>query len=163
MTPPTHQRKLGFAVLEIVVAAGIISIVLLGILQLVSQSIQPINTSVRQAQAVFLAEEAIEVVKVLRNEGWKSNIATLTNSATYYPTISANNWTLSATDPGPINGIHTRTVVLDAVYRDGSSDISSSGTLDDNTKKITATITWSERNQSRSFVISSYLTNFLDN
>ena len=157
------RDEFGFGVIEILIVASIISVAFIGIVQLSVLSIRPIDASVRQAEAVALAEEAIEAVRVLRNESWSGNVVPLSDSTTYYPVISSGNWTLTATDPGPIRGTYTRGIVLSPVYRDGNDNISDSGTLDSETRKITATTTWSERGSDRTIVLETYLTNFLDN
>lgn len=154
----------GMSMVEIVVVVAIIGIVLVSISQLMVLSTGPIRASARQTDAVFLAEEALEAVRVLRTDSWTNNIESTANGATYYPVISGSNWTLSASDPGPINGLYTRTVVMDAVYRDVNDDITqTTGTLDSDTRKITATISWSEKGQSKNVVLETYLTNFLNN
>jgi type II secretory pathway pseudopilin PulG len=159
-----HSNSMkGFSIVEIVIVAGLSSIVLLGLIQLIVFSTRPIKENVRETEATFLAEEAIEVARVLRNESWTTNIATLSAATNYYPVISSGSWTLSTTDPGAINGIYTRIVTLAAVNRDGNDDIAATGTDDPNTKKITATVSWTERGAAQSVTIETYITNFLVN
>lgn len=152
----------GIGVIEIVVVAGIISTVFLSISQLLVLATRPIAAGAREAQAMFLAEEAIEAVRTLRNVDWTDNIASLTNDTPYYPLLAGDNWSLTTSNPGVIDNTYTRTVVVSAVYRDGDDNIStSSGTLDEKTRKVTATVSWSERGQSKSVVLETYITNFL--
>lgn len=156
----TLSPNAGLGLVEIVVVAGIISLVFVGLLQLLFLTLKPIGESVRQTEATYLAEEGIEAVKVLRNGGWTGNIASLSNSTTYYPVIASDNWTLTTTDPGAINGTYTRTVVFEAVYRDVDDNIAGTGTVDDNTRKVTTTVTWMDRDQSKSVTLETYITNF---
>lgn len=151
----------GIGVVEIVVVVGIVSIIVLSIFQLVVVATRPIAFGSRQAEATYLAEEGIEAVRLLRNESWTTKIATLTDSATYYPVLVSNAWTLASTNPGPINGTYTRTIVVSTAVRDGSDDISSTGTPDPKTKKVTATVSWVEHGQNQSVILETYLTNFL--
>ena len=130
--------------------------------QLVVLTNRPIKQGLREAEATYLAEEAIETVKVLRNDGWATNIAPLTNGTTYYSTLSGSDWTLTTTDPGPINNQYSRTIVVEEVYRDTNDDIASTGTLDVKTKKVTATVTWSEHGSTESVTLETYITNFRD-
>jgi len=153
----------GFGVIEIVVVVGLISTVLLGMTQLAVLSIRPIHESVRQGEALYLADETLEVMHLQRNAGWTANIASLSTGTTYYPVISGGNWTLSTTDPGPFNGTFSRSLVIDEVYRDANDDISTSGTLDTESIKVTSTVSWVERAANPSVVVSTYLTNFLNN
>jgi hypothetical protein len=133
-------------------------------LKLLILTLRPVEQSVRQAEASYLNEEAIEAVKVLRNQGWTTHIASLTSGTTYYPVVVSDNWTLSTTNPGEINDIYTRTVVFEDVYRDGNDNIaaSGSGTLDPKTRKITATTTWTDHDVDKELVIETYITNFRD-
>lgn len=153
----------GFGVTEIVIVAAIISLTFVSILESLALTIRPINASARQAEAVYLAEEAIEAVRVLRNDSWTSNIASVTDGAAYYPIVTSGNWTLSTSDPGPVNNLYARRVIFAPVYRDASDNISTTGTLDPKTKQVTITIDWSEHNQAKSVVLETYLTNFLYN
>jgi len=118
----------------------------------------------RTTEATSFAEESIEVVRVLRDENWTTNIAALTSGTTYYPVISTDKWTLTTTNPGVINNLYTRTVVVEDVGRDANHDIlSSGGTPDDNTKKVTSTITWTENGRNKQVVLEAYVTNILGN
>ncbi len=163
-TPHHRTSEQGIGAVEMMVVVAIVGIAFAGLFQLFVLSTRPIHASARETEAVYLAEEAIEAVRILRNNGWAANIATLTNGATYYPTLSGGTWTLSSTNPGLINNLYTRTVVVRAVNRDSSDNITpSGGTLDPNTKKITATVTWSERASTKNIVVETYLTNFLNN
>ncbi|MGH7926328.1 MAG: type IV pilus modification PilV family protein [Candidatus Binatia bacterium] len=150
----------GFGLVEIVVVAGIVSTVFVGMFQLVILATRPIASSTREAEATYLAEEALEAVRALRNENWTDNITPLSNGTTYYPTLISNRWTLSTTNTGPVQGLYAQTVVLGAAYRDGNDNISPTGTLDENTKKVTATVTWTEHGQTKNVTLETYITNF---
>jgi len=51
--------------------------------------------------------------------------------------------------------------VVEDVGRDGNDDIvASGGTPDPNTKKVTATVSWTESTQSKQVVLTTYITNF---
>lgn len=153
----------GVALVEIVIVAAIVGTVFVAIAQVMILSVRPIGASTSQTEAIFLAEEAIEAVRVMRNESWSTNIDSLANGTTYYPVVTAGNWTLSTAPPGPINNLFTRTVVLSAVDRDTNDDIIDVGTLDTGTRKITATVAWTERTRNYSIVIDAYITDFLGN
>lgn len=158
---PVNSR--GFGLVEIIVVAAIVGTAFVSLYELFVLSSRPISTSKNQTEAVYLMEEAIEAVRVLRNNSWTDNIATLENGTTYYPTVANDQWTLSTINPGPVNGLYTRTIVVNATLRDANDNISSSGTLDPNTKKLTATVTWPERGELRTVTVETYITNYLDN
>lgn len=161
-TSPQHNTRWnsGLGLVEIVVVAGIISIVFVGLLQLLVLTLRPVEESVRQTQATFFAEEGIEAVKAMRNGGWSTNIDPLASSTTYYPVIVSDDWALTTTDPGPVDGMYDRTVVLEDVYRDANDDIASTGTLDSKTKKVVSTVSWLDHEQSKTVTIETYITNF---
>jgi len=150
----------GIGIVEIVVVIGIIGIALVGMIQTVVLVSRPFAADARQTQASYLAQEGIEAVRLVRDANWTNNIASLANNTTYYPTLTANVWTLSTSDPGTIDGTYTRTVTLQAVYRDANGNISSSGTLDEKTRKVVSTVSWDEHGQNQSQQLETYITNF---
>jgi len=95
------------------------------------------DQSESKLEAINIAAETIEATRSVRNEDW-NNFSSLSLDILYYPVISSNKWTLSSTDPGSINGVYDRWVIIEKVYRDANDNISSSGTEDNQTKKITS-------------------------
>ena len=68
-------------------------------------------------------------------------------------------WSLAAGSED-LNGF-TRQVVVNNVSRDGQFNIvSSGGTPDPDTKKITSTVSWSYKGQAYSAILSVYLTHW---
>jgi Tfp pilus assembly protein PilV len=148
--------KRGFMMVEILIAVSVIVVSVLAFMAVAEKSIIISRQSLHSAQAGFLLEEGAEAVRILRDNGW-ANISSLTPSTNYYPTFTGGTWTLSLT-PNSV-GIFTRTVSIASVNRDNStSDISSVGTDDPQTKLITITTSWSEGstvvNKTLSFYIS---------
>ena len=153
----------GFGLIEILIVVGIMGIAFVGLVAFLINASGIIFQVTRNTEAVALAEEGVEGVRSLRDEGWTTNIATLTESATYYPVISANKWTLTTTDPGTVNNLYTRTVVIEGVNRDVNDDIAVAGTDDPNTKEVTVKVTWKEGQDVQDVTIVTYITNFLAN
>lgn len=155
------KKSKGVGLVEILIVLAVIGIGFLAIISFLIFSRGVTFQVGRNTEAVTLAEEGIEAVRSIRDEDWTTNIASLTSGTTYYPVISGDKWTLSTTDPGPISNLYTRTVVVEDVGRDGNDDIlSSGGTPDPNTKKVTATLSWTEATQSKQVVLTTYITNF---
>ena len=125
---------------EILVAASIITASILASMSVASKSIYVSQVSLSTTQASFLLEEGAEAVRIVRDNGWV-NISGLNTATTYYPTFTGGTWTLSTT---PIqNGIFTRTVNIANVNRDNNTaDISAVGTNDAGTKLITVAVSW---------------------
>ena len=153
----------GFGLIEILIVVGIMGIAFVALVAFLINSSGIIFQITRNTEAVALAEEGVEGVRSLRDEGWAANITTLTEGATYYPVISVNKWTLTTTDPGTVNNLYTRTVVIEGVNRDINDDIAPVGTDDPNTKEVTVKVTWKEGQAVQDVTIVTYITNFLAN
>jgi prepilin-type N-terminal cleavage/methylation domain-containing protein len=142
----------GFTIIEIIIACTIISVTVLFLMSSAQKGIELSIRALRQTQANTLLEEGAEVVKIIRDNDW-ANISILNLDTNYYLFFNTdtNTWSLSEsiTTPNnslpnyPIDGIFTRTVLLSSVERDGGNDIvSSDGSIDDRTKKVTVVISW---------------------
>lgn len=150
----------GFGIIEILVAVAVISIALFSIQQVSFLYLKQNIENKKFLKASYLAEEALEAARSVRDQGWTANIAPLTSGAQYYPVISSNKWTLSATNPGTIENIYTRQVKIENASRDTNDNIvTSGGTNDPNTKKATATVLWN----GKSITLTTYITNIYNN
>lgn len=155
------QRGLG--VVEIVMVIAIIGIAVFSIFELLVLTNATRENQARRVQATALAQSAVEVVKTLRAAGWDANISSLTSESTYYPVQNSGAWTLTTANPGPIDNLFSQTVTLHAVTRDSSDNISATGANDDNTRRISVSVAWEERGQSREVALETYITNYLQN
>ncbi|MEK7090139.1 MAG: hypothetical protein AAB930_00975 [Patescibacteria group bacterium] len=160
-------KKNGFGLLEIVIAASIVSASLFALVSASHAAFQAVDKSLKQKRAELLAEEGVEAVKILRDSGWAANIDPLTSGTTYYPSFNSqtNTWSLTTTNPGAIDSIFTRTIVFSDVYRRNSDqdivDISSGDpkTIDSGTLLITSLVTW----EGKEAKILTYITNIFQN
>lgn len=151
----------GIGIIEIIVVVAIAGIALFGISGISSYALGVMNDRKALLEAEYLAEEGMEAVRSVRDESWTANIAALAMAVNYYPVIFGSKWTLSATNPGLINGRYARRAVFENVNRDGSDNIvSSGGTLDSNTKKVTVYVSWTEKNGNKEISLITYLTNW---
>lgn len=152
------------SVIEILIIVAIAAIALFSINNLMFTSLATGLQGVRYTKALLLVEEGLEVMNILRNQSWANNIAPLDPATTYYLTLSGTIWSIATTPPALIDNVFTLLVTIEEVFRDGSNNISPSGTtLDTNTKKITVTVRWTDQGKIRSIVIPTYLTNLLAN
>jgi Tfp pilus assembly protein PilV len=135
----------GFSLVEILVASSILMVSLLSVIMVAGQALSISHRSVNTYVASTLLEEGAEVMRIRRDGAW-TNISSLTAGTTYYPKFdtSTNTWSLTTTSSDGVVGIYTRSVVITAVTRDGSSNIASSGTADTGTKLVTVTVSWQE-------------------
>ncbi len=151
----------GVSIIEVIIALSIIFIAFFSFLTLAQYSLKLQDQSKSKLEAINIATETIEATRSVRNEDW-DKFTSLSLDTPYYPVILSNKWTLSSTNPGLINGVYDRWVIIEKVYRDVDDNISSSGTEDSQTKKITAFVEWNDRNQIKQIDLITYLTNWND-
>jgi len=151
------NKKNGFAMVEVIIACAIISVVTLGIMTSASKNITLSNLALKQTQASYLLEEGFEGVRVIRDTAW-ANISNLSLDTNYYLSFDegTNLWSISVT-PNTIDSF-TRTVVFSAVNRDSNDDIAVSGTNDIGTRMVTVTVSWLSSGNTASKILSFYLT-----
>lgn len=160
LTGARASRERGFGIIEIIIAITIMSLALFSISQISVLTIKKNTENKESLKALYLAEEGLEAARSARDQSWSLNIAAKTMGSPYYPVISGDKWTLSASNPGAIEGIYSRQTVISNTSRDVNDNIVSSGGTDDpNTKKITATISWG----SKDITLETYITNIYNN
>lgn len=146
--------------IELLVAITIIVVALVVLMQLYSFFIRTSGQNKKNLEATALAQEALEAARSVRDENW-TNFASLSAEAAYHPaqTGPPAKWSLTAGQE-TINGF-TRQIVLSRVYRDANDDIVSSGGVEDSgTRKLTATVSWSDRERNYSVNLVNYLTDW---
>jgi len=151
--------KKGFGIIEIIIAAAIISLALASLGFLGNFAIR-IQTHLKQNQiATNLAVEAMEAAKAVRNESW-TNFSALPIDTAYHPEKGGVplKWSLVAGVEN-INGF-SRHIIFSQVLRDADFDIAENGTPDPNTRKIVASVFWNEKGKMYQVDLVSYLTNW---
>ena len=153
----------GISVIEIVVVVAIITIALTSLLGLASFSLG-ISSLIKQTnQANDIARETMEAVRNFRDGTiWNTNgLGALATSTDFYPqaTGTPSGWQLNLGTQ--IVDSFSRKVVFEDVMRDGNFNIvTTGGTNDPDTKKVTVTVSWQERGRSHQVKLVSYLTNW---
>ncbi len=137
----------GSGMVEILIASGIISVVIMTIINVYSSlaSISLLNTD--KVQASFLLEEGAEAVRLLRDTSW-SNISSLTASTTtyylYWPvaaTSTSATWRATTT-PQLVDEMR-RSFKVYTVSRDSNFDIvTSGGSNDAGSRRVVITVAW---------------------
>lgn len=159
-----HNAKIfkkGFGVIEIITAVTVISVAFLVMMSVANISLKFSEKSVVRLKADFLLEESVEAIKIIRDNDWQTNIASLTAGTDYFLEFDGTTW-LASSNNILIDGIFERKFVINDVYRDANDDISSSGVLDLNTKKITVYVSWSENGSIVARSISFYISNIFN-
>jgi len=137
MKLPFNKYIRGMSILEVVIGAAIIMILTTAVGGAWQSYMALTRVSNERNQASLLMEEASDVLRFLRDTSWTTNISTLTTNTPYY-IVKNNGYSLTSTATTTAN--LTRTVVFSSVSRNIQDDISSSGTIDPKTRKITISI-----------------------
>lgn len=155
----------GIALIEIIVGVAIIASSFLSLGSIAHVSVRLADVGTERLQAVFLMSEGIEAVRTMRDRGWTMNIALLGTSTVYYLVFDAaqNQWSTTTT-PQVVDVVFTRSFTLGEVRRAANADIvSSGGTVDSDTRKVSAKVSWSNRGRAHEESISTYITDLLNN
>ena len=160
-------RQKGSILLEALIAIMVLSFAFTVILDVGTLSVKTSTSIQKNSQANFLLKEEMEAARTYRDgTTWTSatnpiglgTVNTGSDNPYYFVLdtgVNPNKWVL--TSGTETIGIFTRRIVFDQVYRDSNSNIvSSGGTLDNNTKKVTATVSWPEKTLN----LMTYLTNW---
>ena len=153
------KHKKGIGLIEVIVGASILSLAGVGLLMTYALYVNASLVAPRPIQAAFLEDEGMEVMRLIRDKNWGS-ISGLSLGTTYYLSFDAGakKWSTAASGV-LINGIFDRIVVVSAVNRSVSKDIvSSGGTLDPDTKKITVSVSWLYKGATTTKQLVGYLT-----
>lgn len=154
----------GFGLIEIVVGVALISMFLFGIAEVGKLGSRLVDGAGTRLQAVFLVAEGIDAVRGIRDAGWNTGISPLSDDADYRLVFDGTRWTLSVAPEPLINGLFSRSVRFFQVERGGNDDIvTSGGTVDPDTRKVTVSVSWSERGATSTTSVSTYTTNLFNN
>ena len=164
LAPSTSSPRAsrGFALVEALVAAAILSSVLAFSVGAYLLAAQTAGTNGPGVEATYLADEGVEAMRLLRDSGWSANIATLTSGTPYYLSWNGTTWTTTSANTY-IDGVFERSVTLSDVYRDANDDIAASGTLDPNAKQVTVTVSWLQGSATSTRTLTAYITNLFAN
>ena len=159
------KNKNGQSLVEILLAFGLAAILLPALLTGFVASREGKVQQVQRAQAQPLLTEAQEAVRSVREKGWDTFVgyqSICTAASPCHPAISGSAWILTnlPTPAETISGL-TRSLVISDVSRDSTTGaiVSSGGTVDPSTKKVTVTISWTTPYAS-SFSSSFYLVRY---
>ncbi len=158
----TTSSSKGFSLVEIVIGTALIALALVGLAGSYSFLLRSGLRTADSLKATLLAEEGIEAVGLLRDASW-GNLSSLSVGTPYYLSWEGNAWVLTAT-PALIDGVFTRTILFDDLYRRvGDNDIVASTspaakTLDADIREVTVRVTGGDTNAE----LVSYLANLFE-
>ena len=157
-----QSKKNGYGLVEIVVGSAIIATVLASAVFAVTEIRRLDERTTFTIRANYLLLEAVDVIKIFRDNSWTTEVATLSLDTPYYLVWESSTWN-ATTSQNVIDGTFYRTVTLSAVNRDGNDNIASVGTLDTGTLKVTATAAWSFANSTTTKTFETYVTDLYGN
>lgn len=152
--------------MEVLVAVSIITSSILAIVGVYSTFLKQTFINTPAIQAAYLSEEGVEALKSMRDFGWTTNIASLTVGTTYRPYFNSalSRWqATTSTSTAMVDNTFDRTFVLATAYRDGSDNLASSGSSDQNSRKVTVTVAWKGTNGTSTKTLMTYISNLFDN
>lgn len=147
----------GFSIIEVILAVGLFVIFASGSMRVVIQGLQMNRLGSEQSIATQYATEGLESVRSIRNQAYSN----LTTTGATGVTQTGGVWTLSGTQN--TFGKYNRVISIANVNRDVSGNIvSTGGTLDPYTKKITSAVNWAFVGgaQNKTVTLTSYLTDW---
>ena len=154
----------GFGMVEIIVAVALMTMFFLAIYEIILFSNKIIASNLRKIEATHFAQEALEAVRLIRDDGWSANISPLANEADYYLSLVGAEWILTTTTQLALNGVFDRTIIFRQVERDVNGDIvATGGTVDTKTRQVSANVSWKELGVDKSIKLETYITNLLSN
>ena len=145
MVIPGHTQR-GISLVEVVVGSAIILTVLVGLVVAFERYAATLFRTTDRLQATYLAEEGVEVARILRDASW-TNFAALTLDVPYRLALVAGVWE-ATTSTTLIDGAFDRTMTLASVYRRTSdSDIVASTSpspkaIDINARHVSVRTLW---------------------
>ncbi|MEI7513337.1 MAG: hypothetical protein WCJ74_01815 [bacterium] len=157
------NKNTAFSIIEVVVVPAILLMIVLAVMNAFTAYVKSSKGSIDAVKASYLLEEGIEVVKTFRDVSWNSKIASSTVDVPFRIAWNTNSFATTSST-ALIDGMFDRTIVLSNVYRDNvSKDISTSGTIDNNTKKVTVSVSWNSGSGTTTKTLSAYVTNIFSN
>jgi Tfp pilus assembly protein PilV len=155
-------KNFGFGLIEVVIG---VSIITTGIVALIASYTVYVNyafSNMENVQAAYVAEEGLEAMTFIRDNGWTTNIVPLSTTTTYYLVFESNIWKATTT-PQYVDGSYLRKITLGDVRRDSGGEIvSSGGTVDTDSRLITSRVEYFQGKATSTRSISTYLTNIND-
>jgi hypothetical protein len=158
-----NKNQSGQSVIELILASAIFVIFASGSVMAVIQGYNSNRLSLELTVANQFASEGIEAVRSIKNQSY-ANLTSVNSSSRAVVRNVSNVWAFGADNSSDSfdSGKYTRTVKVESVNRDGSGNIvSSGGTLDPDTRKITSTVSWNFNSaRPESVTLTTYLSDW---
>jgi prepilin-type N-terminal cleavage/methylation domain-containing protein len=148
-------KKSGFSLIELLLAIAMFALFALGFGVVITRGMDVNVLADEGAVANQYASEGIEAVRSIKNQSF----AALANTSATGVVQASSVWTFSGTSNDFAK--YHRVIKIEAVNRTGGNIVTTGGTLDPDTKKITSTVTWlNKSSRAETLTLSTYLTNW---
>ena len=160
--------KRGMGLIEVIIGVTIISVGILGLVGTYYYYLKIMMHNTPNIQATYLLEEGIESMRLLRDQSWDNNIASLSPGVDYHLVFNTttSKWSTTGSNVSLIDDQFDRVIVADEVFRDVGHNIVDAGVsgaaLDASTTLITAKVSWFDGSTTTK-TLSAYLTNVFGN
>ena len=154
--------KQGISVVEIIVAAAIIGVSVIGIVAAIQVYLKVVYQNTRETQAILLLDETAEALQYMRDKSFSTYFASSTVGTTYTVYWSGTGYEFS-TSTITLPYQMTRTVILSQVKRNSDDQIASSGTIDPKTLKATLQINWPYKSEIKNITSEMLIHNLYAN
>lgn len=149
------DKSRAFSLVEVLLAMGIFVVFAIAAGTVVLSGLDLNRSGRERVIATQFAAEGLEAARSIRNRSY----AALTNTAATGITKSAGVWAYSGVNN--TFGKYTRSIEVSTANRSAGDIVSSGGSADTDTKRITSTVTWNiGTGRNGSVSLSTYLTNF---
>lgn len=156
--------KKAFSLVEIIIILFIISIGMLGVLSLIVQNIQTQTYNKNNLIAFQLAQEGVELIRMVRDSNWQSGRDFLSGLPRGNVYMDFDDTEPHVLESEGTNQAHALRLDDEGFYRhDGSGPSSGFSRLitltspDSNTLQVDVRITWKERNRDSSYDLQAVL------
>lgn len=155
-----NKEQQGMGLIEILVVVSIISLSLASLAGLGNFALKIQHRLKQNTVASFLASEALEATRAVKDGNWTS-FNSLPTETPLHPAKETSFYLWTLPSGQEIINDFTRQIIISPVYRDSNFNIvATSGTLDPDTKKVTATVSWNDNGQNQQVSLVDYLTNW---
>jgi len=164
MNQALRKFESGFSIIEVIIASAVFIAFASGAIVAVISAINTNRLGAEQTIAIQYTSEGLEAVQSIRNQA--NGFTTLAGKAgagNQGVAVSGGVWNFSGTSNTlASDNRFVRTIAITSVQRDTNGNIvSSGGTIDPNTYKITATTSWNFNSaRTDSVQLTKYLTNW---
>jgi type II secretory pathway pseudopilin PulG len=152
------KSQSGSGLVEVVVASAIMSLVAVAFLGAFAALSRFHERDMLAIKGQLLAEEGLEALRFMKGSGWSALSALPVGQERYFA-LATSSWS-ATTSPETVDGVFQRSFVLEAVSRDASDSIvSSGGMVDPNILKARVSVSWLWRNATSTASYETYVTN----